>query len=81
MSSTCPTPLCRQVLSQSSLRIRAKSAEDWAYNELNVQAVLAAMGVGNAISTLLAGWFAAAWPSSKSRTLDGCGIQGLGLYE
>jgi len=31
---------------------------DWAYNKLNVQAVLAAMGVGNAISTLLAGWFA-----------------------
>ncbi|CAE7334651.1 benK [Symbiodinium natans] len=30
---------------------------DWAYNELNVQAVLAAMGVGNAISLLLAGWF------------------------
>ncbi|CAE7364587.1 csbC [Symbiodinium pilosum] len=31
---------------------------DWTYNELNVQAVLAAMGVGNAISMLLAGWFA-----------------------
>mmetsp|Transcript_36833 Transcript_36833/g.68591 ORF Transcript_36833/g.68591 Transcript_36833/m.68591 type:complete len:505 (+) Transcript_36833:145-1659(+) len=30
---------------------------DWSYTEFNVQAVLAAMGVGNAISVLLGGWF------------------------
>ena len=56
-------PAGYDVLSQS-IHIPAKRAEDWAFNELNVQAVLAAMGVGNAISTLLAGWFAAAWPIS-----------------
>ena len=63
------------VLSQG-IHIPEKRAEDWAFNELNVQAVLAAMGVGNAISTLLAGWFAAAWPICHKAPSS---IEGLGL--